>query len=269
MMESSTSSPHPQPQPLKQYSSTDKKLIALAMLTASCRERYEAASLKLQLTLTAIRLKVVAPASEHQDNFPKALPDLLKKGRIPDDVRMFVAEFDDGRGPDAEVLELLVTRHAFEASTKVVQYLTSCTAWKPLTDKQLEARKFEMDTITNNLSLILSFLMHPKAIAALTDRETLLALFGPDRSKRWAKLNELAHPQDAVSEYETIRHALTLAHSLERGPIKLHISEYEKNMLENMTWVNETTCTRDSDVLGVDLDLMVSKLQERLKSIGI
>ena len=237
------------------------------MLTASCRERYEAASLKLNLALAVIRVKFVAP--EHQDNFPKVLRDLLKKGRIPDDMLFRQAEFDDHAKPDPTKLETLVNDHASEASTKVVQYLTSCTTWKPLTDEQLEARKVQMDTITCSLSLILSFLMHPKAIAALTDRETLLALFGPDRSKRWAKLNELAHPQDAVSEYETIRHALTLAHSLERGPIKLHISEYEKNMLENMTWVNKTTCTRDSDVLGVDLDLMVSKLQERLKSIGI
>ena len=265
MMESSTSSPHPQPQPLKQYSSTDKKLIALAMLTASCRERYEAASLKLQLTLTAIRLKFVAPASEHQDNFPKALPDLLKKGRIPDDVRMFVAEFDDGRGPDAEVLELLVTRHAFEASTKVVQYLTSCTARKPLTDKQLEARKFEMDTITNNLSLILSFLMHPKAIAALTNRETLLVLFGPDRDSRRQLYNESAHPQDAVNEYETTHHALGIAQELEKAIDVEDIREYDRRLLENMVWINETT----RNVLGVELDLMVLKLQDRFDSIRI
>ena len=222
-------SPHPQPQPLMQYTIKEKKLIALAMLTASCRERYEKARFKIQHTLIAIGLKFVAP--EHQDNFPKVLPDLLKKECIPNDVLFLQAEFDDHETPNPEELELLVNKHASEASAKVVQYLTSRTTWKPLTDEQLEARKVQMDTITCSLSLILSFLMHPKAIAALTDRETLLALFGPDRSKRWAKLNELAHPQDAVSEYETIRHALTLAHSLERGPIKLHISEYEKNML--------------------------------------
>ena len=139
------------------------------MLTASCRERYEAASLKLQLTLTAIRLKFVAPASEHQDNFPKALPDLLKKECIPNDVLFLQAEFDDHETPNPEELELLVNKHASEASAKVVQYLTSRTTWKPLTDEQLEARKVQMDVITRNLSLILAFLVHPKAIAALTD----------------------------------------------------------------------------------------------------
>ena len=263
MMESSTSSPHPQPQPLKQYSPTDKKLIVLAMLTASCRERYEAASLKLNLALAVIRVKFVAP--EHQDNFPKVLRDLLKKGRIPDDMLFRQAEFDDHAKPDPTKLETLVNDHASEASTKVVQYLTSCTTWKPLTDEQLEARKVQMDTITCSLSLILSFLMHPKAIAALTNRETLLVLFGPDRDSRRQLYNESAHPQDAVNEYETTHHALGIAQELEKAIDVEDIREYDRRLLENMVWINETT----RNVLGVELDLMVLKLQERFDSIRI